>query len=601
VVYYGGLVNPQTTYVSTTQLSFSFTFLSPPLAGSTLSLSVVDPASGDVLSNALFLSIAAAVPVTSSISPSSVYVDQGAVAVTVTGQFFTPTAVVYFNGSARPTKLNNGQLIAQLTALDVSTVGSANITVQDTASGNVASNPVTLTIQPLPNIALNSLSPGTVPAGNGAFTLTVAGNGFNNQSAVNWNGIPLTTTYVSLTVLTASVTAAQVANVGTVQVTVVNPGTAGGTSGALPVSIVAPSIDAVSYQINNGHSGSITFKSATLPSSPAWSVNVGGTPSYAVIVANRVYVMANNNGNSQLLALNGASGATIWGPTAFAGAAGITYDNGMLFINSGTFVSNGVLTAVDATTGAMKWSATIPGEFATQSPPVASEGIVYILEDGDLTAFSESSGAQLWQQNATGTNGSVAVTIDGVYTAAPCTPNDFRPLTGTVIWSSNTGCEGGGGATPVVGSGRAYAPISPGGYGGNIYDSESGAVLGAFNYSVPPAVSATQAYVMFNSTVQGIALSNNQINWSFAGDGTLVTSPIVVNNYVFVGASSGNLYGLDATTGSLLWTQNLGAGIESPATGGSALQGYSGLSAGDGLLVVPAGNTVTAYVLSTNP
>jgi len=52
----------------------------------------------------------------------------------------------------------------------------------------------------------------------------------------------------------------------------------------------------------------------------------------------------------------------------------------------------------------------IRGEFATQSPPVASEGIVYILEDGLLTAFNETTGAQIWQQNATGTNGSVAVT-----------------------------------------------------------------------------------------------------------------------------------------------------------------------------------------------
>jgi outer membrane protein assembly factor BamB len=68
----------------------------------------------------------------------------------------------------------------------------------------------------------------------------------------------------------------------------------------------------------------------------------------------------------------------------------------------------------------------------------------------------------------------------------------------------------------------------------------------------------------------------------------------VVNNYVFIGSSSGNLYGLDATTGSLLWTQNLGAAVGSPENGGNALQGYSGLSAGDGVLVVPAGNTVTA-------
>jgi outer membrane protein assembly factor BamB len=91
------------------------------------------------------------------------------------------------------------------------------------------------------------------------------------------------------------------------------------------------------------------------------------------------------------------------------------------------------------------------------------------------------------------------------------------------------------------------------------------------------------------------------LNAAIAGDGTLVTSPIVVNNYVFVGSTSGNLYGLDTTTGALLWTQSMGAVIPGPENGGYAFQAYSGLSAGDGLLIVPAGNTVTAYVLSTNP
>ena len=67
------------------------------------------------------------------------------------------------------------------------------------------------------------------------------------------------------------------------------------------------------------------------------------------------------------------------------------------------------------------------------------------------------------------------------------------------------------------------------------------------------AISTTNAFILNNSTLQGIALSNNQVLWSFAGDGTLTNAPA------------------------------------------------TGLSAGDGLLIVPAGNKVIAYVLSTNP
>lgn len=598
-VLYNGSEIPA-TYVSSTQITVSFYgYFSQ--SGSTVGIAAVDPASGNVDSNFLQLMITPAIPVTTSVTPATLPADQGATTITVSGQYFSSTSVIYFNGSARPTTLNNsGQLVGQLTALDVSTAGTETITVEDSLSGNVASNPVSLVIQPLPTLALTSLFPATVPAGNGAFTLTVVGNGFSTNSAIAWNGTALTTTHVSVTTLQASVSANLVASIGTAPITVVNPVSEGGTSAPQTLTIAKPSIDAVSYQINNGHTGSITFQSASLPNAASWSVNVGGTPSFAVIVGQRVYVMANNNGNSQLFALDGATGATVWGPIAFSGPAGITYDAGALFINSGTYISSGVISALDATTGNPKWSATIPGQFATQSPPVAAQGLVYILEDGDLTAFDEATGAQIWQQYPSGTNGSVAVTVDGVYVAAPCTAVDLQPANGSVIWSHNTGCEGGGGETPVVAAGRAYEAIG-GLYSGNVYDPEAGTVLGAFNYSVPPAVSATHAYTLFNSTLQGVTLSNNQIDWSFAGDATLVTSPIVVNNYVFVGSTSGNLYGLDATTGTLLWTKNLGAAIPGPETGGYALQGYSGLSAGDGLLIVPAGNTVTAYVLSTNP
>jgi outer membrane protein assembly factor BamB len=85
-----------------------------------------------------------------------------------------------------------------------------------------------------------------------------------------------------------------------------------------------------------------------------------------------------------------------------------------------------------------------------------------------------------------------------------------------------------------------------------------------------------------------------------AGDGALATSPIVVNNYVFVGSSNGNLYAVDATTGAQLWRKNLSAAI--PASPGYAAGlPYTGLAAGDGLLVVPNGTSVTAFVLSSSP
>ncbi|MGE5757779.1 MAG: PQQ-binding-like beta-propeller repeat protein, partial [Sideroxydans sp.] len=168
----------------------------------------------------------------------------------------------------------------------------------------------------------------------------------------------------------------------------------------------------------------------------------------------------------------------------------------------------------------------------------------------------------------------------------------------------NTGCSGGGGGTPVVANGVLYAPNGFGTYNGSTFNAATGALLGSYVADNPPAIGTQNGYFLQSKTLRGISLASNTVLWSFAGDGLLVTSPIVVNSgansYVFVGASSGNLYAVDATTGAQLWTVNLGAAIPSGSGWGARMQ-ISALAAGNGLLVVPAGNTLTAYTLSTAP
>ena len=56
---------------------------------------------------------------------------------------------------------------------------------------------------------------------------------------------------------------------------------------------------------------------------------------------------------------------------------------------------------------------------------------------------------------------------------------------------------------------------------------------------------------------------------SFAGDGTRLTSPIVLGAQVFVSGSSGNLYAAAASTGQEVWNIRLTAGLPSGARWGS--------------------------------
>jgi hypothetical protein len=78
---------------------------------------------------------------------------------------------------------------------------------------------------------IEALSPNSANHGGAAFVLTVNGSNFNSNAVVNWNGTAQTTSYVTGDQLTASIPASAIASAGTVQVTVTNPGTAGGLYG----------------------------------------------------------------------------------------------------------------------------------------------------------------------------------------------------------------------------------------------------------------------------------------------------------------------------------------------------------------------------------
>jgi hypothetical protein len=93
-------------------------------------------------------------------------------------------------------------------------------------------NPVPLLNQPLVPAA-------AVPGGS-SFTLTLNGTGFVPLSIVNWNGLPLSTTFVSKGQLRATVPASDLVSAGAAVLTVVSPAPGGGTSNALAFEVGLP-------------------------------------------------------------------------------------------------------------------------------------------------------------------------------------------------------------------------------------------------------------------------------------------------------------------------------------------------------------------------
>jgi FG-GAP-like repeat len=104
-----------------------------------------------------------------------------------------------------------------------------------------ASNPVPFIGQPL--------VPASAKPGTHGLTLTVRGVGFLSGSVVQWNGQALPTTFVSGESLTAAVPASSLAQAGTGDVTVVNPGPGGGPSNLAFFEVTTATPSAIMFEI----------------------------------------------------------------------------------------------------------------------------------------------------------------------------------------------------------------------------------------------------------------------------------------------------------------------------------------------------------------
>ncbi len=173
-------------------------------------------------------------PVIASLSPNKKDAGSGAFTMTVYGSNFQPyngigmTSVVLWNGSpldTQPVQIGSGTMLqAAVPASAVATAGTASVTVRNTVPGNlpVTSNAVAFTITAL----LPTLTAVNPTSGWAKFyqpyLLTLAGTNFTNASQVLVNGTVHASTYVSSTQLTVQLTAADIANAGTLNLSVRN-------------------------------------------------------------------------------------------------------------------------------------------------------------------------------------------------------------------------------------------------------------------------------------------------------------------------------------------------------------------------------------------
>ena len=359
---------------------------------------------------------------------------------------------------------------------------------------------------------------------------------------------------------------------------------------------------ATAYRMNEAHDGVLTTTNgAQFPphTTPTWTRNLNSAPvSYPLIVNGTVYVVTDNQNESygnQLYALNASTGATVWGPVAIAGTyfgSGLTYEDGRLYV----LMFDGGLHAFDATTGAVLWTAQLPG-YWYEATPNAYGGLVFVSGNAGLSAVDESTGTVVWTNNSGTTDwASPAVSSAAVFMApgSGCMATASDPLLGTVLWSSSNQCAASGlGFASIVKNGTLFSRV---GSTLSLFDAGSGAFQTQVASALAPAITGTAIIAVNGGVLSSTRLSDLVQTWTFSSTGNLVTAPVVVNNTVFIGEDTGNVYGLDVGTGAKVWTGVAPAPINNDSESGGPMP-PSGPAAGENLLVFIAGTSLVAWQL----
>jgi len=199
-----------------------------------------------------------------------------------------------------------------------------------------------------------------------------------------------------------------------------------------------------------------------------WKVAVGEGYATPLIVRDVVYVFTRIDGEEGITALDARTGRQRWRssyrapytpsqPSVAHGAgpkATPLFHEGRLF----TVGISGIVTAFNATNGARIWQTSAPAEmpfYSAASSPVGDAGIVIAHPGnyGPLTAYDASTGAVKWTAGDGGFFASpIIVTLNGVRQVVTMTQSaviGVSPHDGAMLWTFPYP-GGNGGPTPVV-------------------------------------------------------------------------------------------------------------------------------------------------------
>ncbi|MGA2430868.1 MAG: hypothetical protein ABSH13_20395 [Candidatus Acidiferrum sp.] len=317
------------------------------------------------------------------------------------------------------------------------------------------------TFQSPTGAAIGFLAPSTASAGGPAFTLTVQSpsGGFVTQTVVQWNGKTIPTTYVSVSIVTATVTAAQIAAAGTVYVNTLNPFSGAG---------------------NNGLSNTLTFiinpPANPVPTITSISPNTAtaGSASFALTVNGTNFILTSDpSGGSQVRWNLGATQTTLPIVSVTSTQIQATVDSSLL-VNATSQPVSAIVTVYNPPSAQPSTSGGVPTPSSGGGGGTSPGGLPF--------SITPATGA-----NATPSNNvaeeTPAVSLDGRYVAYTATQGEYAQ-----VFVRDT-CEG---AASGCQARTLLLSAAPDGSAGN---SDSHA----------PSMSSDGRYIAFSSAATNLA------------------------------------------------------------------------------------------------
>lgn len=496
-------------------------------------------------------------PTISSLSPGGAPIGGPAFTLTLNGTNYVSGVVVQWNGAPlNTTFVSSTRITATVPASLIATAGTASVTAVNPTA--VASGAATFFIQLAPRIT--SLSPSLAAFCGDALTLTVTGANFLAGAVVTWNGVGITTTYLSSTLLQATVTNSVAKATGVIPITVRNP--SGLSSDVLTFSSLPFIGGATTLSVTQGAptfdfwvvgcSGVFTF----VPSSV---VQWNGT-ALATFVQDSILMRATVP--ASLLVSPGTANLTVYTP-----GVGTSPPVPFQIQSSGSGPVISALNPYSAIAGGAAFSLTITGGGFVSGSTVKWNGTTIASTYNSASQLTASIAANLI--SAAGTATVTVTNPGGASTKAGFTIRANAPDRPAVV-----------SVTPSSGQGSAQA------FALVVSDSAGAADLATVQLLIGSSTNLNSACaVTYSAATRQLSLMNDE--------GTAAVGSVVPGQGVSISNSQCTLFGTGSsvqTSGNLLtMTANLGFFWEFASSGGATKTVYGRPTTSAG--AVPASGT----------